>query len=99
MEKLSELMEETNFKLLIEKKRMDNIDVYKKVFVESFEVKEEMVSTLEYQSVETWDSVGHMVLIAALEEKFDIMMEMDDIIDFSGFEKGRELLAKYDVII
>lgn len=78
---------------------MENIEIYKEVFMESFDVKEEIVSTLEYQSVETWDSVGHMVLIAGLEERFEIMMEMDDIIDFSGFEKGKEILAKYDIVI
>jgi acyl carrier protein len=78
---------------------MDNVEIYKKVFIESFEVNHELVDNLEYQSVETWDSVGHMVLIAALEEAFDIMIEMDDIIDFSGFEKGKTILAKYDVVI
>jgi len=38
-----------------------------------------------------------MVLIAELEERFDIIIDMEDIIDFSGFEKGKELLGKYDV--
>ncbi len=40
-----------------------------------------------------------MSLIGALEDGFDIMMEMDDIIDFSSFKKGKELLKKYDIII
>lgn len=78
---------------------MENIQIYKEVFMESFEIKEDILEDLEYQAVERWDSVGHMVLIAALEEKFDIMIEMDDIIDFSSFEKGKTILAKYDVII
>lgn len=78
---------------------MENIDLYKKAFVESFDVSKTEVVNLEYQSVETWDSVGHMVLIAALEEAFDIMIEMDDIINFSGFVKGVEILQKYDVNI
>ena len=29
---------------------------------------------------------------AALEEAFDIVFEMDDIIDFSSYEVGKELL-------
>lgn len=49
---------------------------------------------LEYQSIGDWDSVGHMGLIAALEDAFDIMMDTDDIIDFSSFEKGKEILSK-----
>ena len=40
-----------------------------------------------------------MSMIAALEEEFDIMFEMDDIIDFSSFSKGIETLAKYDITI
>jgi acyl carrier protein len=78
---------------------MENIQIYKEVFMQSFDIKEDALDALEYQGVETWDSVGHMVLIAALEEKFDIMIEMDDIIDFSGFEKGKTILVKYDVVI
>lgn len=78
---------------------MENIQIYKEIFMESFEIKEEALDALEYQGVETWDSVGHMVLIAALEEKFDIMIDMDDIIDFSGYQKGKTILAKYDVVV
>jgi len=78
---------------------MENIQIYKEVFMESFDIKEDILADLEYQGVETWDSVGHMVLMAALEEKFDIMIEMDDIIDFSSFEIGKTILAKYEVII
>ena len=38
-----------------------------------------------------------MSLIAALEDAFDIMFDTDDIIDFSSFSKGIEILKKYDV--
>ena len=78
---------------------MEKLNLYKEACVESFEIDIKIVENLEYQSIEQWDSVGHMVLMSALEEKFDIMLEMDDIIDFSGFERGKEILSKYDVII
>tara|TARA_B100000886_G_C20426910_1_gene494647 strand:- start:14144 stop:14389 length:246 start_codon:yes stop_codon:yes gene_type:complete len=78
---------------------MSNLDRYKKVFIESFEIEEEILNNLKYQDIEQWDSLGHMSMIAALEEEFDIMFEMDDIIDFSSFTKGIETLAKYDVDI
>ena len=40
-------------------------------------------------------------LIASLEEAFGIMMDTDDIIDFSDYEKGKEILAKdaYGIVI
>ena len=78
---------------------MSNIDKYKKVFVESFEIKPEEADDLKYQDIPQWDSVGHMSMIASLEDEFDIMMEMEDIIDFSSFKKGIETLKKYDIEI
>lgn len=59
---------------------------------------EEKVRNLKYQDIPEWDSVGHMGLVAEIEDAFDIMMETDDIIDFSSYEKGKEILReKYDV--
>ena len=73
---------------------MINLEKYNKVFMDTFEIKEEQLAGLKYQAIDAWDSVGHMSLIAALEEAFDIMMDTDDIIDFSSYEKGKELLSK-----
>lgn len=73
---------------------MSNLEKYVNAFVETFEVSEEEVANLEYQGITAWDSVGHMGLIAAIEDAFDIMMDTDDIIDLSSFEKGKEILAK-----
>ena len=79
---------------------MTNIEKYQKVFMDCFSVrKEELNDKFLYQSVPAWDSVGHMAMVASLEDTFGIMLEMDDIIDFSSFEKCIETLAKYDVII
>ena len=76
---------------------MTNLDKYINTFVETFEIDAIKTEGLEYQAIPAWDSVGHMSLIAALEDTFDIMMDTDDIIDFSSFEKGKEIMAKYDV--
>ena len=72
---------------------MTNLENYNQVFMDSFNVEESQLSSLIYQSVMTWDSVGHMAMIATLEEVFDIMLDTDDIIDFSGYEKGKEILT------
>jgi len=76
---------------------MTNIEKYNNAFMESFGVGEEQLVELAYQSIPEWDSVGHMQLIAALEDAFDIMFDTDDIIDFSSYEKGKEYMAKYEV--
>jgi len=76
---------------------MTNTEKYGNCFIEIFGVKEEQLPNLAYQSVTEWDSVGHMSLMAELEDVFEIMLDMDDIIDFSDYKKGMELLGKYDV--
>ena len=73
---------------------MTNTEKYLNVFTETFGVDVEKAKGLEYQAISEWDSVGHMGLIAALEDAFDIMMDTDDIIDFNSFEKGMEILEK-----
>ncbi len=79
---------------------MTNREKYDQVFIESFSVTTEQLNEgLVYQSVQQWDSIGHMGMVAALEEAFDIMLETDDIIDFGSYTKGLEILAKYDVVI
>jgi acyl carrier protein len=38
-----------------------------------------------------------MTLIAALEVEFDCMLEMDDILAMSSFEKACEIMGKFSV--
>lgn len=75
---------------------------YKK-YVDAFKVAiqqddEDVVVKLQYRDM-GWDSVAHMVLMSEIENSFDIMLDTDDVIDFSSFEKGKEILKKYDIEI
>lgn len=77
---------------------MTNKEKYDGAFIEVFEIeKEDLNESLEYQSILSWDSVGHMALIAELEDLFDISMEMDDVIDFGSYLTGAKTLEKYGV--
>ena len=75
---------------------MNNLEKYNNVFVETFKINESDLATLKYQDIPAWDSVGHMGLVAALEDAFDIMLDATDIIDLSSYEKGKEILSKPD---
>jgi acyl carrier protein len=50
---------------------------------------------LVYNQYAGWDSVGHMTLVAALEERFDCMLDMQDILDMSSFAKCVEIMGKF----
>ena len=76
---------------------MSNIEKYNNVFKEMFDIDVEALEELHYQDIDEWDSVGHMSLMAALEDSFDIMIDTEDIIDFESYVKGIEILQKYGV--
>jgi acyl carrier protein len=79
---------------------MTNREKYDQIFIDSFSITPDQLNDgLVYQSVEQWDSIGHMGMVAALEEAFDIMLETDDIIDFGSYTIGIKIMAKYDVVI
>lgn len=76
---------------------MMNYEKYVQAFKKVLQLDETVqVESLKYRDC-GWDSVAHMVLMATLEDTFDIMMDTDDVIDFSSFEKGKEILGKYNV--
>lgn len=74
---------------------------YKKLqdcFVNALGINIDIVQdSLEYNSIPEWDSVGHMSLVAELEDCFDIMLDTDDIIDMSSVSKAVDIIKKYDI--
>ena len=77
---------------------MSNSEKYLKVFVDTLEIRSEEAEGLKYNSIANWDSVGHMNLVAALEDAFDIMMDTDDIIDSVHLKKARKFLPQTTVL-
>ena len=78
---------------------MSNLKLYNQIFIKALGIKESKLKKLNYQGVKSWDSVGHMNLISVIEKKFKIEMDIDDIVDFSSYEKGRKILKKYKVFV
>ena len=77
---------------------MNNIEKYKKTFIESLSINASIFNeNIKYNEVPEWDSIGHMTLMSGLEDAFKITIETDDIIDFSSYKKGKEILKKYKV--
>ncbi len=75
-----------------------NEEKLRQLFAESLKIPVERVDdSLAYTSIAEWDSIGHMVLIAAIDEAFDVMLETDDVIDLSSFAKAKQILSKYGV--
>jgi acyl carrier protein len=77
---------------------MNNLVKLKRAFAEGLGIAEDLITDeLTYQSIKEWDSVGHMAMVASIEEAFDIMLDTDDIIDMSSFAKAKEIISKYGI--
>ena len=73
---------------------------YQNIFIKSLSIDSNKFNeNIKYNEIPEWDSIGHMTLIAALEEEYKISLETDDIVDFSSFKKGMEILKKYNINI
>ena len=77
---------------------MNNKKKYKNIFIKSLAMDgKKFNESVKYNEITEWDSIGHMTLMSGLEEGFSITLETDDIVDFSSFKKGIEILKKYSV--
>ncbi len=77
---------------------MNNKKKYIEIFTKSLSIDiKKFNEKIKYNDVPEWDSIGHMTLMSELEEGFDISIDTDDIIDFSSFKKGIQILKKYKV--
>jgi acyl carrier protein len=52
---------------------------------------------LQYNQFQNWNSLGHMALIAAIETEFDCILDIDDILAMSNFDKAFEIVSKHVV--
>ena len=77
---------------------MSNQHKYHDIFIKSLSINSNKFNeNIKYNEIPEWDSIGHMTLMSGLEEGFSITMDTDDIVDFSSFKKGIEILKKYKV--
>ncbi|MEA2125343.1 MAG: hypothetical protein QOI80_2125 [Solirubrobacteraceae bacterium] len=57
------------------------------------------VDALQIGANPQWDSVGHMALVAELEDRFGIALETDDLIAMSSFAEALEILRRHGVAV
>lgn len=63
------------------------------IFVTELGLKpQDFVDELAYNSIPEWDSASHMAIILAIEEKFNLALESDDIVAMTSVRKILDLL-------
>ena len=75
-----------------------NIEKYNEAFVHVFGAQfVDLDDSYGKDTVEEWDSVHQLSLVAELEEAFDIMFDPEDIMEMTSYAKGKDLLKKYEI--
>ncbi|MDT0266594.1 acyl carrier protein [Streptomyces sp. DSM 44915] len=49
---------------------------------------------LRYREAEQWDSLGHMTLVVAIEDEFDVELSPDDALAIESFEVAAALVGE-----
>ena len=79
---------------------MSSEEKLKAAFVESLGLPGDVdVTTTAYRVTRQWDSVAHMQLVGAIELAFDIMLDTDDVIGMSSYQRAREIVGKHGVAL
>lgn len=76
---------------------MTNIEKYKNAFVESLEIPLEEVENATMDSVDKWDSIGQMSLIAVIEDAFGFEFEPDEVMAFNSYAAGLDILKNHNI--
>ena len=77
---------------------MTNLEKLNSIFCEVFSVeKTALNSDFDKNSVEGWDSVRQLSLTSSVEDEFDIMLDAEDILEFTSYDNAKAILAKYDI--
>lgn len=76
---------------------MSNLEKYKNAFVEGLEVDLSEVEGLSMENCDKWDSIGQMSLIAVLEDAFEIELDPEEVMAFTSYEAGIEILKNHQI--
>ncbi|GAA4053838.1 hypothetical protein [Flavobacterium chungnamense] len=79
---------------------MENLENYKTVFKDVFEVEDEVLNdSFSSTNVDSWDSITQLHLVTSIEDMFDVILDTEDILGFKSFENGKIILKKYDIVL
>lgn len=77
---------------------MTNLERLNKIFCEVFSVEVAALNdSFNKDNVDGWDSVRQLSLTSSVEDEFDLMLDAEDILDFTSYENAKNILAKYDI--
>jgi len=79
---------------------MNNLDKLNQIFCEVFSCEESALGKeFDKCSVDGWDSVRQLSITSSVEDEFDIMLDPEDILEFTSYENAKSILTKYEITL
>lgn len=79
---------------------MTNLEKLNYIFCEVFSVEETALNNeFTKDNVDGWDSVRQLSLTTMVEDEFDIMLDAEDILEFISYDKAKQVLEKYEIML
>lgn len=77
---------------------MTNLEKYNNIFVDVFGADvAQLDDNYNKDTITEWDSVHQLNIISLMEERFDVMLDPEDIMACTSYNAGIEILARYGV--
>ena len=77
---------------------MTNLEKLNNIFCEVFSVDSSALNdTFNKENIEGWDSVHQLSLTSSVEDEFDIMLDAEDILEFTSYDNAKKVLTKYEI--
>lgn len=77
---------------------MNNLEKLNNIFCEVFSVDASALGAgFNNKAIDGWDSVRQLSLTSAVEDAFDIMLDPEDILEFTSYDNAKAILGKYEI--
>lgn len=78
---------------------MSNVEKLNNILLDIFPSLKlaELNDNLNKNNVDGWDSVHQLSIVSSLEDSFDIMLDVEDILKVDSYAHIKEILIKNDV--
>ena len=78
---------------------MSNLEKLNNILLEVFPnlTEADLTDNLEKCAVDGWDSVHQLAIVTSLEDTFDIMLDVEDILKIDSYAHIKEILKKNDI--
>ncbi|OLF14247.1 hypothetical protein BLA60_03690 [Actinophytocola xinjiangensis] len=54
--------------------------------------------SLNYRETSSWNSLAHMEIVQSVENVFGVSLSVEEVIGFSSFAQGLEILAEHGLV-